>query len=103
MRNFLCNKKRAIFRLLFRFLFWLLFSHYRIVATIAKASMAIKTTTPPATIANVSFFIFFSFFRFYISYKRFQEKATKRSQVDSRLQVLAACQLTSTTIAPLFS
>ena len=58
MRNFLCNKKRAIFRLLFRFLFWLLFSHYRMAATIAKASMAIKTITPPATIANVFFFIF---------------------------------------------
>lgn len=95
MRDFLYNKKRAIF--------WLLFSHYRMAATIAKVSIAIKATTPPATIANVSFFIFFSFFRFCISYTRFQEKATKRSQVDSRLQVLAACQLTSTTIAPLFS
>lgn len=51
MRDFLCNKKGAIF--------WLLFSHYRMAATIAKASMAIKATMPPATIANVFFFTFF--------------------------------------------
>lgn len=73
MRDFLYNKKRAIF--------WLLFSHYRMAATIAKASMAIKTITPPATIANVSFFIFFSFFRFCISYKRFQKKQHKGARL----------------------
>lgn len=78
MRNFLCNKKRAIFRLLFRFLFWLLFSHYRMAATIAKASMAIKTITPPATIANVSFFIFFSFFRFLYILHKIPGKSNKK-------------------------
>lgn len=70
MRDFLYNKKRAIF--------WLLFSHYRMAATIAKASMAIKVTTPPATIANVSFFIFFSFFRFLYILHKIPGKSNKK-------------------------
>lgn len=65
-----CNKKRAIF--------WLFFLHYRMAATIAKASMAIKATTPPATIANVSFFIFFSFFRFLYILHKIPGKSNKK-------------------------
>lgn len=70
MRDFLYNKKRAIFGLLF--------SHYRMAATIAKANMAIKATTPPATITNVSFFIFFSFFRFLYILHKIPGKSNKK-------------------------
>lgn len=74
MRDFLYNKKKS--HLL------ALFSHYRMAATIAKANMAIKATTPPATITNVSFFIFFSFFRFFVY---LTQDSRKKQQKGARL------------------